>query len=123
MRAIAGERIELSTRKTANYAGDEDAFFNFNLVEQITHGKITCEQGIFVRMCDKMGRLGNLLFGAPDTVGESVEETLKDLANYSDMVLQAWREKRFGKNQEPLLKNPTEEEKTLLQRFFTRKAA
>jgi aspartate carbamoyltransferase catalytic subunit len=45
-------------------------------------------------MCDKMARLGNVLFGAPDQVGESVEDTVKDLANYSDILLQAYREKR-----------------------------
>lgn len=44
-------------------------------------------------MCDKVSRLGNVLFGVPDQVGESVEDTLKDLANYADILLQAWREK------------------------------
>jgi len=97
MRAIAEERIALSSAKNANYAGgemDADAFANFNLVGVLTHDKITREQGIFVRLCDKVARLGNLLFGAQDAVGESVEDTLKDLANYADILLQALRERR-----------------------------
>lgn len=96
MRKIAEERIELSARKNANYSGgelDADAFKNFNLVEIVTNGKISREAGIFVRMVDKVARLGNVMFGEPDQVGESVEDTLKDLANYSDIALQAWREK------------------------------
>jgi hypothetical protein len=44
MQAIASERIALSAAKNANYAGgdlDSDAFANFNLVDTLTHGKIS----------------------------------------------------------------------------------
>jgi hypothetical protein len=103
MRAISDERIALSVAKNSNYAGgdaESDAFSNFNLVEILTHGRVTREVGIFVRLCDKVARLGNVMFGAPDAVGESVEDTLKDLANYADITLAAWREKHPAPNLE-----------------------
>lgn len=40
-----------------------------------------------IRLDDKMSRLDNLVNGAKDTVGESVEDTLLDLAGYGVLTL------------------------------------
>jgi hypothetical protein len=93
MRKIAEEKLELSCRKNANYAGDEDAWANFNLVEIVTHGKITREQGIFVRMVDKMSRLGSLLFDGTDQVGEPTKDTIRDLGIYADILYASLEER------------------------------
>jgi hypothetical protein len=86
MQKIADEKIALSSAKNANYAGEDNAWANFDLVEIVTHGKITREQGIFVRMIDKVSRLGSLLFDGEDQVGEAVTDTVKDLAIYADIL-------------------------------------
>jgi hypothetical protein len=93
LQKLAAEKIELSTRKNNNYAGDENALANFDLVEIITKGRITREQGIFVRMVDKVARLGNLLFDVQDEVGESTRDTVMDLAVYSDILTACLDEK------------------------------
>jgi len=107
LRAIAEERIALSERKNQNYASDEDGFFNFTITELLSHRKLTREQGIFVRMCDKIARLGCLLFNNPDAVGESLEDTVKDLANYADILLLSLRERNFPpEKNEAIPENP-----------------
>jgi hypothetical protein len=40
-----------------------------------------------IRLDDKMSRLENLVNGAKDTVGESVEDTLLDAAGYAVLTL------------------------------------
>jgi hypothetical protein len=40
-----------------------------------------------IRLDDKMSRLENLVNGAKDTVGESVEDTLLDVAGYAVLTL------------------------------------
>jgi hypothetical protein len=40
-----------------------------------------------IRLDDKMSRLDNLVNGAKDTVGESVEDTLLDAAGYAVITL------------------------------------
>jgi hypothetical protein len=107
MQRIADEKVSLSTAKNANYAGEDNAWANFDLVEIVTHGKITREQGIFVRMIDKMSRLGSLLFDGQDQVGEAVQDTVKDLAIYADILYASLNEDELS--EEPL---PTEEDLT-----------
>jgi hypothetical protein len=121
MRKIAEEKLELSCRKNANYAGDEDAWANFNLVEIVTHGKITREQGIFVRMVDKMSRLGSLLFDGKDQVGEPTKDTIRDLGIYSDILYASLEER-----EEPVELDQGEDKTTTinaLRNFFATKSA
>lgn len=44
---------------------------------------ITPFGGLMVRLSDKFTRLATLLGGEPDTVGESIEDTLDDIAGYA----------------------------------------
>lgn len=151
---IGAARRELVKRKNANYAGgDEDgnAFKNFDMIEELTNGKVTREIGLLVRMTDKLARLATLMTGTPDEVGESIDDTLNDLANYADLTLVARRDKAaeqaeeklsadvkihelehaeqlelpFGAPEEYFLSTPTPEEspKSILARFFSRNAA
>lgn len=43
---------------------------------------VTPEKAIRVRMSDKINRLQTLLSGEPDKVGESMEDTVRDLVVY-----------------------------------------
>lgn len=101
LRENSEARLGIVERKNSNYAGggpDANAFKNFDMVEVLSNGRVTREMGMFVRMTDKLARLGTLMFGGVDNVGESVEDTLQDLANYADLTLVAVRDK----NEPPL---------------------
>lgn len=82
---IAGMR-EITRRKNLDYATDSDAFQNFRLTE---HLQITdTARGILVRMSDKFQRICNLIGGNDAAVlDEKIDDTLKDLANYSIILL------------------------------------
>lgn len=92
--------VATSKRKNADYAGDDDPFANFRLVEKL--GICSVETGILVRMTDKMARITNLLKeGKVNQVkDESVDDTLIDLANYA-VILAAYRESRRQDGQQP----------------------
>lgn len=80
--------------KNADYAGSgEGAFHNFTMVEKL--GITTTEQGILTRMTDKMTRITSLIDGRDAKVKtEAIEDTLKDLANYSVILCAYLHDKR-----------------------------
>lgn len=78
------EKIKKVTEeKNKDYANDGDAFQNFRQIEFLTDNKITLEEGVLVRMTDKMSRISNLLYKSNDVKDESITDTLDDLAVYS----------------------------------------
>lgn len=82
---ISLNMFETMKKKNADYAGNDDAFSNFRLVEVLKIS--TTEQGILVRMCDKFSRISNLLSGKnPEVKNESIQDTLQDLAVYSILL-------------------------------------
>jgi hypothetical protein len=69
--------------KAAGYAGSENPDTWTNFREAIAWGS-TPLQGCFIRMGDKYRRVQNLRRNpANDQVGESIKDTLMDLANYA----------------------------------------
>jgi hypothetical protein len=89
---IFNECLEILEKKNNDYSSDKDPMRNFTEIEKFLN--ITAEQGIFVRIMDKISRLGNALSNKEMKVSdESVEDTLKDLINYSAILL-ALRRKR-----------------------------
>lgn len=87
--------LALLKAKNNDYAGPTDFFKNLSLCER--NGVCSTEQGILVRMSDKYSRLCTLM-GAADTESqvknESIEDTLKDLLNYSVLLIAYRRTKR-----------------------------
>jgi hypothetical protein len=87
--------IAISRRKNADYCGGSegaDPFHNFRQAPGIA--KITLEQGIVVRLTDKLSRLGSLLdpnSSGVQVVDESIDDTLNDVINYCT-ILGAYRE-------------------------------
>lgn len=74
---------DLHVRKNAGYAGADnpDPWANFRMCEAFG---ITAFQGCMVRMSDKYIRVTNLMRDASnDQVGESIIDTLRDLAAYA----------------------------------------
>ena len=49
----------ITAAKNRDYSKEEDAFANFEMVEQF--GIADTKAGILVRMCDKMARVSNLI--------------------------------------------------------------
>ena len=73
---------DLHIRKNAGYTGDStDRWANFRLSESFG---ISAFLGVLVRMSDKWIRITNLVKNPSfDMVGESVRDTLMDLASYA----------------------------------------
>lgn len=70
---------DLHDRKNANYAQDSNPLSNFEECEKFG---VPAEIGTMVRMSDKWCRLVELMKGKKDEVGESIKDTLMDLAVY-----------------------------------------
>ncbi len=78
---------KLIQKKNADYTGNsDDPFANFRMVEHLSHGKISTEEGLFTRLSDKFSRLGSLM-GGEEAKNESLEDTLKDIIGYSVLYL------------------------------------
>ncbi len=83
LRELYENNIKISKDKNSDYSNINDPFQNFRGCEM--YG-IPAEQGIIVRMSDKMSRASNLLTRDAQVKDESILDTLSDLANYS-MIL------------------------------------
>lgn len=90
--------VNISKAKNNDYAGQEtsDAFANFRMIEHLSQGKVTAEQGILTRMTDKMIRVMNLLSQDAKVKDEKIGDTLSDLANYA-MILRVYMEDKQSK--------------------------
>lgn len=93
---ITDKMYETTKRKNSDYTGDSsDAFKNFTMVESITQGGITAEQGFFTRMMDKMMRFaGFVKNGTLQVADEKIEDTVLDLAVYCILFVCYRRSKR-----------------------------
>lgn len=77
---ILDEMADLHHRKNNNYAADGDPLSNLRQCEQFG---LPAPTGVMVRMGDKWSRLCELMKGKKDLVGESIKDTLMDMAVYS----------------------------------------
>lgn len=87
------ESVSISKAKNADYASDGDPFLNFRACEMLG---IDSNQGIMVRMTDKLMRASNLLTREAMVADESIMDTLKDLSNYA-LILAIKLEEEHGK--------------------------
>jgi hypothetical protein len=83
---------DLHARKSAGYSGasNPDPWANFRRAEQLG---VRASTGALIRLLDKVSRVETLM-RSPDSeqVGESIEDTLIDLAAYSLIVICLRRE-------------------------------
>lgn len=89
---------DIHTRKNAGYSGDcSDAFGNFRKAELFG---VSAFQGCLVRMSDKFMRVASLTKNSNnEQVGESIKDSLIDLANYAiiGVCLYEEEEEKFRK--------------------------
>jgi nitrogen regulatory protein PII-like uncharacterized protein len=87
---------DIHIRKNAGYAGDcPDAFKNFRESEDF---EVSAFKGCMVRMSDKWSRIKSLSKNPKnDMVGESIKDTLIDLANYSIIAICLYEEEEAEK--------------------------
>lgn len=80
---ITDEMVELTRKKNNDYGGETDPWKNFREFGEL---------GIIVRMSDKWARIKSALFEKRhlQVADETVEDTIKDLAVYS-IILLIWR--------------------------------
>jgi len=79
------QALQLVSKKNQDYADGQDPFQNFRMVENT--GLCSVEEGIAVRMTDKMQRIINLLNEDAAVEDEKMEDTLLDLMNYANIML------------------------------------
>ena len=72
---------KIHINKNNDYAGKKDPYRNFRYCEEM--GVCSVEQGLLVRITDKIARITNLLNTKQKVKDEKIEDTLLDLANYS----------------------------------------
>ena len=80
------EGFEIQEVKAQDYAGKENPLRNFEDAARLAG--ITTEQGLMVRMGDKIARTRQLIETGSynGKVGESLRDTLMDLANYAGIL-------------------------------------
>lgn len=70
--------------KSADYAAEDNVFAGFERCEQLA--LIPTIVGMCVRLCDKVGRVENLVQRDPFVVDESLSDTLLDIAGYACLM-------------------------------------
>lgn len=89
--SLLNKMEELHLAKSAGYSGDnEDCWANFRMSENFG---VSAFLGCLIRITDKFIRIQNLVKNpSNDMVGESVRDTLFDLASYALIAICLWDE-------------------------------
>ena len=85
--------LETAKRKNADYAGKgQDPYRNFRNSSIVG---VPPQQGVMVRLMDKMSRIGNLLNTEAAVKDEAVEDTIDDAINYL-AILKSMRKQKVN---------------------------
>jgi len=76
--------IAIVERKNQDYAGESDPFRNLELVEKV--GICSTEEGIAVRLCDKLSRTATLLNSPAAVADDPLVDSLMDSCNYNAFI-------------------------------------
>jgi len=71
-------QLDIIKKKNSDYGATTDPFANFRMFGEL---------GFLVRISDKLSRLKTLTERGSAEVDESVEDTLRDMANYANLLL------------------------------------
>jgi len=77
------EKLEIIVKKNNDYAKQDDVFSNFKLISEITG--LDIKQVFMVFISVKIARLKELFTGK-EVKNESIEDTLIDLSNYTELL-------------------------------------
>lgn len=96
LQAETERMLTIARAKNQDYAGDaSDPFANFTRVKAL--GICTPEAGFLTRMTDKLSRIASITASGKTAVkDESVKDTLRDLANYSLLMLAYLESRKDG---------------------------
>lgn len=99
------EMIRVSVLKNSDYTGTtDDPFANLKACE--VSSICSTEQGVMVRMTDKMARINSFIQKGELLVkDESVADTLLDLSNYCALLAAYIKAKRVDSSSQPLYIN------------------
>lgn len=92
------QMIKIMLAKNSDYSNGNRPFSNFEQIELLSGNQISREEATLVRMSDKMSRAFRLLKHEPQVLGEKLEDTLIDLANYSLLLIIMLKEKADASN-------------------------
>lgn len=87
--------VNIMRKKNADYTGGEtkDPFANFRMTELMGFG--TAEQGLMIRMMDKVQRIKSFLSkGKLEVQNESAQDAVRDIIGYSLILLGMMEEKK-----------------------------
>jgi len=87
--------IGLIKLKSKDYAGSDDPWKNFKSSEIVG---VDYKRAILVRIMDKVSRASNLLDKEPAVNDEKIEDTLIDLINYGNILLEAIKSERKNRS-------------------------
>jgi len=79
MRRRFARCLEISRRKNADYAGDEDPFACFRLAAMVG---VDPARAILVRVTDKLARISRLLDHEAAVSDEPIRDSIDDAVNY-----------------------------------------
>lgn len=88
------EGLAIIVKKNADYAASSDPWRNFRFADMVG---VSPERAILVRISDKLARISNLIDKEPEVVGETIDDTLVDLINYT-AILRAYLKELKRKN-------------------------
>jgi hypothetical protein len=72
-------QLEIIKKKNCDYGANDDCFANFRMFGEL---------GILVRLGDKLSRLKTIISrGSTEVKDETVEDTIRDLCNYGQLLL------------------------------------
>lgn len=91
--ALCDESRGLMDKKNDDYADTDEVFGNLDVVEAVYRGRISTEDGIIVRLCDKISRLATASRRDLKVKEESARDTVLDLINYAVL----WWAKRLDR--------------------------
>lgn len=91
LQEVFAECHAISSAKNQDYADTANAFKNF---ETASLANISLEKGIYVRILDKMTRIGNLLDREGVVADEKLEDTIKDAINYLAFIVMYQRNEK-----------------------------
>ena len=92
---VCGRALELMKKKNADYSKD-GPLDNFFVCEALRLS--TAENGVLIRMSDKLSRLGSVFAKGAQVVDERTEDTIVDIINYSILLLAIRRQRGTERN-------------------------
>lgn len=95
---LLDEMRDVHVAKNAGYSGEDnpDSWANFRLAEMFG---VSSLKGCYIRMMDKIARISSLTKNKNnDKVGESIKDSLLDLAVYSLIAICLFEEEQGQKN-------------------------